>query len=216
MIVSMWMSRKVLTVTPDSLLTEAATLMTAKQVRRLLVVKAQPEGMTLLGILSQGDLFRAFPSEINPFSVVAAEAYRSHTTVREVMHHHPISTAPDAPIELAARIMRDHKIGALPVVQHGLVVGIITESDIFRAFVELFAAQQDEVRITFDASKEEDTLEAVVNLAARHNVQVVSLLTSEHDGRHIGVVRVTGKAIERFESELWRSGHPVLNILRTP
>ncbi|MBS1812218.1 MAG: CBS domain-containing protein [Acidobacteria bacterium] len=216
MIVSMWMSRNILTVTPDTAITDAATLMMNNRIRRLPVVTRQPAGLTLQGIVSNTDLFRAFPSEINPLSVVAADAFKTDLQVKDVMHHHPVTTTPDAPIEVAARIMRDQKISALPVLQNNLLVGLITESDIFRAFVEMFESRPNEVRITFDASKNEDTLEAVVTIAGRHNVRIVSLITTEHEERHLCVIRVTGQGIEKFQQELWRSGHPVLNIIRTP
>ena len=114
-------------------------------------------GLKLLGIVTHSDVLHAFPANINPFAVNAADgvaaieaaAGQSRVTAADLMARDPHITTPDAPIESAARLMRDHKIGALPVVSQHVLVGLITESDIFRAMVEVFEAPDRAVRITF-------------------------------------------------------------------
>ncbi|HEX4945559.1 MAG TPA: CBS domain-containing protein [Blastocatellia bacterium] len=215
MLVSLWMSRDVVTITADTLITEAASLMMHRQIRRLPVVHQDAKGKHLIGIITNSDIYRAFPPEINPFSVIAQEISHSTITVGEVMKAHPLKTTPDTPIEEAARLMRDQKIAALPVVKDDELVGMITESDIFKAFLELLESQPGDVKITFDASKRHDLLEWVAERARKYDIHVESLISYQHDGRPLCLVRMTGKAVERFVDDLWRSGHPVLNVLRT-
>jgi len=215
MIVSMWMSRELVTIAPEIGIVEAATLMTAKHVRRLMVVASQSQGFRLIGIISASDLRRAFPLDVDPFGLIPG-AHRTSTTVADIMEQHPITTPPDAPIEEAARIMRDRKIGALPVVRDSTLVGLITESDIFSAFVSMFESTTGVVRVTFDLSKNEDTLDLVCKLARLRNVRVHSLITAQEHDRPVCVLRFTGTAVAALIEDLWKSGHHVLNVLRSP
>lgn len=213
MIVSMWMTRDVVTVGPGTSITDAAALMAARHIRRLPVIKRNPDG-PLVGIVSATDIFHAFPPHVNPFGIMAPDTHQSRVTVADIMRRDPPITTPDAPIEEAARVMRDQKIGALPVVHKGALVGLITDSDIFRAFVGLFEAPGGGVRITFDVSRDEDTLGRLIQVAGRRGVRVVSLIPSQQGDRPVCVVRVTGGAIDDFLDDLRKSGHHVLNVLR--
>lgn len=214
MIVSMWMTRDVVTVEASTSLKRAATLMTSKSIRRLPVVEQRADGPSLIGMVSDKDLFRAFPPHMNPFSFAAVDTHESRTAVAEIMDRHVITTTPAAPIEEAARAMRDRKIGALPVVNKGVLVGLITESDIFAAFVGLFDSPLGGARITFDVTKGEDIFLWVSQLAGQRGVRVISLNCSQKDDRTVGVVRIVGKAIDDFLGDVWKSRRQVLNVLR--
>lgn len=214
MIVSMWMTRDVVSIEPRTPIVDAANFMAAKRVRWLPVAEPQPQGPRLLGIISSTDIHRAFPADVNPFAIVVPRARQIHTTVAEIMNAKPPTTTPDAPIEEAARVIRDHKFGALPVLRNDVMVGLITESDIFRAFVAIFESARGGVRITFDVSKGEDTFGLVAQAALRRGVRVLSLLSSQQGDRQVCVVRVAGAAVDEFMDDLWKSGHKVLNVLR--
>ena len=140
MIVSMWMSRAVQTVGPDTLIVEAARLMARRHIRRLPVVVPAPQGERLVGIVTATDLLHAFPPDVNPFALHSAAASRSVVRVGELLRHDVATVRPDEPVEAAATLMCERKVGGLPVVRDGRLVGVITESDVFRAFVSLFAA----------------------------------------------------------------------------
>jgi acetoin utilization protein AcuB len=214
-IVKMWMAHDVVTVLPGTSITDAAALMAAKRVRRLPVVARREQSEHLVGIISSTDLYRVYPSNVNPFSAVAPDAAASHVTVDTVMNTSPLTTTAETPIEDVARVMCTRKIGALPVVHETTLVGLITESDIFRAFVSLFGSSSNSARVTFDLTKGEDIFGIVAGIATRRSVQVMSLNLSELDGRPVCVVRVTGRDVESFLDDLWKSKHPVLNVLRT-
>ena len=214
--VSMWMTRDLLTITPETPATEAAKLMAQNRVRRLLVVEKWDDGLHLLGILSAKDVVHAFPPHINPFAIEGPDARLTPTTVGQIMTANPRTTTPDTPLEAAAALLCAHKIGSLPVVRDKTLVGIITESDIFRAFVSLFGSDEAGARITFDATQGEDVFRLMGRLATRHHLKVSSLIWTRHDQLPVCVVRVAGAAVDAMLDELWSSGHPVVNVIRFP
>lgn len=127
-----WMSHEVTTISPETTLPEAHHLMTQKRIRRLPVVA----GDELLGILTYGDVRAAEPSGATSLSMWEVNYLLSNLKVEEIMTPDPITVHPQATIGEAAQIMLQHKISGLPVVTwEGRVVGIITESDIFRMVV---------------------------------------------------------------------------------
>ena len=216
MIVSMWMTRIVVTIRPQAPVTEAAELMAAKHIRRLPVVETHGQGLQLLGIVSARDILHAFPPDVNPFAIVPPEASAAPVKVEHIMSPRPETIAPEAPIEAAAELMAERKVGALPVVQGQTLVGLITESDIFRAFVSFFSSPRDCARITFDISSGEDVFGWVSRETRRRNLQVTSLISSQQENVPVCVVRVTGGTVNEFLEDLWNSGHRVLNVLRYP
>lgn len=216
MIVSMWMTRNLVTIGPHARVAEAAELMARRQVRRLPITEHRGGKMHLLGMISASDVLHAFPPHVNPFAVESPEARASTLTTGDIMKRELETTTPATPIEDAAAVMREQKIGALPVLQDGRMVGLITESDIFRALVSLFSVPGKGVRITFDMSRDEDVFGLVGQLARKHNMRVVSLITTEYESRPECVVRVAGDNVDAFLENLWSSGHRVVNVLRFP
>lgn len=134
-----WMSRNVITVSPETPLPEAHRLMTEHKIRRLPVVK---DGK-VIGIVTRGDIRGAEASEATSLSIWELNYLLSRLRVEEIMTPHPITISPDATIGEAARLMLEHKISGLPVVDEGgTLVGIITESDIFRLVVRGWQSQE--------------------------------------------------------------------------
>jgi acetoin utilization protein AcuB len=216
MIVRMWMQQNVIVIGPREPAMEAAALMARKRIRRLPVVETRPSGPTLTGIISATDILHAFPPDINPFAVIAPETTRNPVTVGEIMSRRLATTTSETPIEEAASLMRERKIGALPVLRDNLLVGLITESDIFRAFVGFFASPAAGVRVTFDTSKGEDVFGFVAASAQKRKVRVINLISSLQDNRPVCVVRLSGGGINDLLDDLWNSNHTVLNVIRFP
>jgi acetoin utilization protein AcuB len=134
MLVRTWMTTEVAAIAPTTAIGDAAVEMARRRVRRLPVVDPGAQSH-VVGIVSLLDLARAFPPDVNPLSVVAGSD-GPRQPVSSIMSPHPKTIAPDAPLEEAAQILLEHRIGALPVVRDSHLVGIITESDIFRALIE--------------------------------------------------------------------------------
>jgi acetoin utilization protein AcuB len=210
----MWMTRDLVTVAPEDDVAAAAAVMSEHHVRRVLVTTPGALGMRLVGIASARDLARAFPPDVNPFSATVLGRRIGHT-VAEVMSTRLETVTPETPIEDAARRLRDRKIGALPVLRAHVPVGIVTESDIFQAFLEIIGTGDDghSVRITFDVSAGEDAVRLSADLARQHGLYVASVLTMVHEGHRLAVVRVSGRATKPFVDAIWRSGHRVVSVL---
>ncbi len=124
-----WMTREVITISPDTSLAEAHKLMQEKRIRRLPVV----EHDRIVGIVTLGDVRGAEPSQASSLSIWEMNDLLAKLKVAEVMTRHPMTIGQNASIGEAARLMLDHKFSGLPVVDEAVhLVGIITESDIFR------------------------------------------------------------------------------------
>ncbi len=115
--------------------------------------------------------------------------------------------------EDAAALMRDRRIGALPVLRDGRLVGLITESDIFRLFVEIFAANHGEVRITLDVSHQEDPFGFLAGIAARRRVRILSLIQTKQDDLTVCIVRIRGEGAQKLVDDLWAAHIRVLNVI---
>jgi len=134
MMVKDWMTKRVITVAPETSLPDAHRLMKINHIRRLPVVDKKGR---ILGIVTLGDIREASPSDATTLSVWELHYLLSKLTVGKIMTPNPITVKPDSTIRQAAQLMLEHKIGGLPVVDDdNKVVGIITESDIFRLLVE--------------------------------------------------------------------------------
>jgi CBS domain-containing protein len=132
-----WMTAPVKAIEPYATVGDAYDRMKRHGIRRLPVVG---EDGVLLGIVTLGDLREARPSPGATLSIYEMNYLLSRLTVQSVMTHNPYTVAPEAPVQRAAQIMLDRTVSGLPVVQpNGAIVGIITESDIFRKLVERWA-----------------------------------------------------------------------------
>ncbi len=217
MIVSMWMIRDLITIETATPITQAAAIMAQKHIRRLPVIEKHDNGHHPVGIITATDILHAYPPHVNPFAIIVSDTSPTHTTAADIMSRALQTVTPETPIYEAARIMRNMKISTLLVVQKTKLVGLLTESDIFRAFVSILDSRQGGMQITFEMTKEgEDIFGFIAPIALRWGVHVVSLISVEKDGRKMCVVRIAGTAAEAMLEELWNSGHFVLNVLRFP
>jgi len=126
-----WMSASPTTAGPKTSVSEAREVMRRKVIRHLLVT----EGERLVGIVTDRDIRLNLPSPATSLSVWEINYLLTKLTVGDVMTKAVITVEPERPIEEAARLMLEHRIGALPVVEDGRLGGILTETDLLRAFV---------------------------------------------------------------------------------
>lgn len=145
MLVGYRMTTNPVTVTPEMSIGDAEALMREKKVHRFPVVDKKG---SLVGIVSQSDLRNARPSSATSLSIWEVTYVLSQIKVGEVMTRKVVTVDEDCPIEEVARLMRQHSIGATPVMRDGKMVGIVTESDVFDIFLELLMAREAGVRLT--------------------------------------------------------------------
>jgi acetoin utilization protein AcuB len=168
------MSRHPITVTADVHVDEALKMMRDNKVRRLPVIDKDGQ---LVGIVSEMDLLYASPSPATSLSVYEIHYLMARITVQDVMTKEVISIEEDTPLEEAARIMVDNKIGGLPVVRNGTLVGIITETDLFKIFLELLGAREKGVRLTLQVPNEKGALASITSQIAQMGGDIISLGT---------------------------------------
>ena len=144
MLVRELMTPNPIVVKPDTSVPDALRLMRERKVRRLPVVDAQGR---LVGIVSDKDLLHAEPSPATTLAVWEIPELLGKLKVEKVMTRDVITIGEETPLEEAARIMADKKIGGLPVMQGGNLVGIITETDLFKALLELLGGRRPGVRV---------------------------------------------------------------------
>jgi acetoin utilization protein AcuB len=151
MFVGSRMKHPVITIGPKTPLDEALSLMTKEHIRRLPVVD---HSGSLVGIVTELDLLKASPSAATSLSVWEIKSLLSAFPIEKIMTREVFTVTEDMPLEDAARIMVDNKIGGMPVVRGESVVGIITETDIFKAFLEVLGAREGGLRLTVELGKE--------------------------------------------------------------
>lgn len=149
------MSKHPLTIRADESVSAAHKYMKEQQVRHLPVVDKKGK---MVGLVTEDDLLRAGPSEATSLSVWEIHYLLQRLQVSDAMIEKVITAPEDMPIEEAAGIMMEHKIGCLPVMRDGRLVGIITESDVFRTFMELFAARRRGLRVTLEVPDKQGEL----------------------------------------------------------
>ena len=141
------MSRHPITVRPETSLYDALQLMRREHVRRLPVLD---DAGDLVGIVLEKDLLYASPSPATSLSVYELNYLVSQVTVEDLMTRDVITVDDDCPLEEAARIMADNDISGLPVMRDAKLVGMITESDLFRIFLELLGARVWGLRVAIN------------------------------------------------------------------
>lgn len=162
MLVEGWMTRDVISVAPQDPLARAWEIMQGRRIRHLPVL----EGDQLVGILTDRDVRTALPSPLQKEGAHASEVL-SNTKVEAVMTRNVISAIPEMPMEDAAEIMLTRRIGALPVVHQGKLVGIITVTDVLRAFAETLGVGRPSSRFEVEIGTEPEELARLVDQICR-------------------------------------------------
>jgi len=133
------------TIGPSTTFPEAFRILREKRIRHLPVVDKKGK---LIGVVALTDMLHASPSAATTLSVFEMNYLLANLHVQEVMTSPPITVPEDAPLEEAARIMVEKKIGCLPVMRDGELRGLITETDIFATFVEILGGEEASLRVT--------------------------------------------------------------------
>jgi acetoin utilization protein AcuB len=200
MLVGERMSKPVITVSPDLPIVDALNLMRRDHIRRTPVVK---DGK-MVGIVSDHDLLNASPSQATSLSVWELNYLLSKITVKEVMTKHVLSVSETTPIEEAARIMADNKIGGLPVIRGEEVVGIITETDLFKIFLELMGAREPGVRVTAFIPEQRGQLAQITQAVAAQGGNFVAFgqFTGDSPNNRLLTFKIDGLSEEQVRNSI--------------
>ncbi len=184
------MTRRPITVGEDASVNEALELMHREHIRRLPVV--DKEGR-LVGIVSELDLLKVSPSPATTLSIYEIPYLLARIKMRDIMTRDVITVTEDTPLEEAARIMADNKIGGLPVMRGDKLVGIITETDIFKIFLEMLGGRETGVRITLTVPEKKGMLAKITGKIAEigGNILALGTLMGEDPSTREVTVRVS-------------------------
>ena len=214
MLVKERMSRHPVSVTPDTSLHDALGVMRDQKVRRLPVLDDHGR---LVGIVLEKDLLYASPSPATSLSVWELNYLVSRITVGKLMTRKVITVCEDCPIEEAARIMVDNNIGGLPVMGGDNLVGMITESDLFKVFLELLGARDNGLRVTIKVQEQKGVLARLTQTLASEGANIVTLGTFWGDNISTREITFKTKGIERdlMEDIVRDLGAELLDIRET-
>jgi acetoin utilization protein AcuB len=194
-----------ITITGDVTVKDALDLMKEKSVRRLLVLSKAGQ---IVGIVSEKDLLYASPSPVTSLNVWEVREMLHLLTVNKIMSTKVITIDEDAPLEDAAVLMADHKISGLPVIGGKSLVGIITETDLFKAFLRLLGGKRAGVRITVVTSGAKGVMAKVSNAIFNCGGNIVGLGMNELDEGGKGLWAVTFKIQGAGKEKLLESIRP--------
>ncbi len=171
MLVKERMSTPVITIKPDMPVMEALDLMRHENIRRTPIVNKHGK---MEGIVSDKDLLYAGPSDATTLSVWELNYLLTKVLVRDVMTKNVLTVTEETPIEEAAFIMAENKIGGLPVMRGSELVGLITETDLFKIFLELMGAREVGVRVTALVPEKPGELDALTHAIAEAGGSFIS------------------------------------------
>jgi len=204
MFVKLWMTSNILSVTGTQTIAEIEQIMRENRIRRVPVV----DDGKLVGIISREDLFRALPSIFDPSVSPEIMEQAGRIEAEAIMTREPVTVEPSTPLEQAALLMRTHKFGSLLVVKDGELVGIITETDIFDAFLEVLGARKQGARIEIKIDRKPASFYAMLNVFKKCEMTVLSITVFPDfsEDNQLVTLKVQGENMDRLIDSLWNSG----------
>jgi len=201
MLVKERMSHPVITIFPETSMQDALDLMRSEHVRRLPVVNKRGQ---LLGIVTEADLDKASPSQATTLSIWEIRELVSKVKVEKIMTREVITIDDDTPIEEAARVMSDSNVSGLPVLHEDKLVGLITETDLFKVFLELFGGRYAGVRISVDVPRIPGTLAKITQKIYENGGDILALGTFLGESSDSGqiTIKVDGVNMDQLVKEI--------------
>ena len=186
------MSFPVITVNVDTLITKAHELMAREKIQQLPVLKAGK----LVGVVGEEDILKAYPSSATSLAVWEITSLIDKITVKDIMSKKIFTVTEDTPIEEAARIMADNKISSLPVLRNEELVGIITETDLFRIMLEMLGARHPGVRFTVLTPNIPGVIAKLTSAIFANGGNITALSTFEGDSVNTFMISAKVEGIE--------------------
>lgn len=204
-----YMTSSVVSVTEDVRVLEVLDLMKAHHVRRIPVVK----GTQVVGLMTEQLVAEHMPSQATSLSVHELNYLLTKTTVADIMQKNVVTISPDALLEEAAVVMREHRVSVLPVVENNVLVGIITDTDIFEAFIDVLGYYRPGMRIVIELSDEVGEFERVLTLLKTQHINVDQIAVYHENAKAQVVLQLASSQLEEVKNMLEQAGYPVLSAM---
>lgn len=210
------MSENVLTVDMDTKVNEAYSLMKENNIRRLPVI----EKGKIMGIITLSDLNQVSPSPATTLSIHELNYLLAKTRIRDILpkKQEVVTIGPEKYIETAAKTMRRHRISGLPVTEDGKLVGIVTETDIFDAFIDILGVKKTHSRIDLYASDRPGTVAAITGIVSARGKNILNTVVyfDEKKAKYKMIIRIEELDCEDVVEDLRNSGYFVESVIVSP
>ena len=208
MLVRKKMKKDLVTVTKDERMTVAKKIMKEKNIRHLPVV----DGKRLVGLLTNMDVRKAEASPATSLEIRELHYLLDKLTVGEIMTRNVITIAPDVSVEEAAILLHDNKIGCLPVVEDGNLVGIITENDVMEILIDVMGMKEKGSRLEVQVDDKPGALADITRIIKESNVNITSVVTdiADEPGKRMVVFKLKTFYFEPIKKALEAAGYQVL------
>ena len=202
------MSKDPVNVTPETSVDDALALLKVHKIRRLPV----EESGKLVGIITDKDLMRVMPSDATTLSKFEINDLLAKIKIKDIMAKSVISVNEGAPIEEAALLMSRNHISGLPVISNdGAIVGVITETDIFDAFVDIMDLEEGKVRITLEVDDKIGVVKDIATIFTETGNNIDSFVTCpKTGGKYDIIIRGNFEDVDGLTTKLTEHGYTVI------
>ena len=191
MAVKDFMTRKVVYVSPDTTVAHTADMMREQGLRRLPVI----ENDRLVGVVTERTMAEESPSKVTSLSIYEMNYLLNKTKIRDIMARDVVTVSPYASLEDAVYAMMKNQVGILPVVEAGQVFGVITEKDVFKAFLEVSGYGEEGIRVIITADDTVGTLAKIVDTISADNLNIKrTVVATRRSGKVAIEIQIDGKA----------------------
>ncbi|MGO2637644.1 MAG: CBS and ACT domain-containing protein [Enterococcus viikkiensis] len=207
-----FMTDELVTVSPKTKIFDAVDLMKKYDIHRLPVL----ENEQLVGLITEGTIQEALPSKATSLSVHEVNYLLNKTVVADVMITEVKTISPDAQLEDGIFLMRKNKINVLPVLEGEKLVGIITNNDIFDAFLKLTGYHEGGTRVQLKIIEDKKgVLARVTKLLADNELSILTIITNHKNNGTIVEIQLSSKETERIKEILTNAGYEVIRAVTT-
>ena len=209
--------RNPVTISPDASFSEARSIIHRRGIRHLPVVDNDHR---VVGIVTDADIRKAAPSDATTLSIYELNYLLDNLKVSAFMTPKDklITITPDTLIEEAVQLMRDHKIGCLPVLEGENLYGIFTETDALDHLVDIFGLKEKGTRLSVAFEDKAGAMLGMLEVFKKYDVNVISIVSASVmvEGKRIAAIRIRTEEYEPIVRDLEKTGYPVLSIGKWP
>lgn len=201
MLVRNWMTKDVITVTPETSILKIGKLLRDHDIRRLPVVNDKG---SLVGIISDRDVRDASPSKATTLDMYEMRYLLAELKASAIMTSNPLTVRPTDTVEKTAMLMLDHKIGGLPVVdEDGHLCGIIADHDVFKALVNITGVREGGIELSFVVPNKQGGMRPIFDILRNRGARILSVLSSNNEAEKRNVfLRIRDMETREEENEL--------------